>query len=164
MPRSTADALTGRQDEDKTTTHCSLHRERIYLYNVYRPRLSRIYGRSRFLYLYFWQSWLSEPCQPPLAARIVCYVDTYRKARAHVTNDTSLRALRYEPPNEVTADAMTTIMTPSHPPTLPSGPCDAAATTAVIGRAVGTVGKIIEKKLGKCLEVITQVAIFAISN
>ena len=34
MPRSTADALTGRQDEDKTTTHCSLHRERIYLYNV----------------------------------------------------------------------------------------------------------------------------------
>ena len=34
MPRSTADALTGRQDEDKTTTPCSLHRERIYLYNV----------------------------------------------------------------------------------------------------------------------------------
>lgn len=34
MPRSTADALTGRQDEDNTTTHCSLHCERIYLYNV----------------------------------------------------------------------------------------------------------------------------------
>lgn len=29
-----ADALTGRQDEDKTTTPCSLHLERIYLYNV----------------------------------------------------------------------------------------------------------------------------------
>lgn len=95
---------------------------------------------------------------------VSCYVGTYRKARAHVTNDTSLRALRYEPPNEVTADAMTMIMSPSRPPTLPSGPCDAAATTTVIGRAVGTVGKIIEKKLEKRLEVITQVAIFAISN
>ena len=99
-----------------------------------------------------------------MAARIVCYVDTYLKALSYLTIYTRLRALLYEPPNEVTADAMTTIMTPSHPPTLPSGPCDAAATTTVIGRAVGTVGKIIEKKLEKCLQVITQVAIFAISN
>ena len=162
MPRSTADALTGRQDEDKTTTHCSLHRERMSIYVcIDRDCPEFTGGLGFFIYIPGSHGFQNRANH---LWRLVCYVDTYRKARAHVTNDTSLRALRYEPPDEVTADAMTTIMTPSHPPTLPSGPCDAAVTTTVIGRAVGTVGKIIEKKLEKCLEVITQVAIFAISN